>query len=154
MKKLILIAAYLLAAFMTGCSKSPSGDEPVIDPVEDVSYIGTMKVISGGEENVSENVNVSVSFNGDKTVDIMFHKVKFVPQMPMPLDVTVPGVKYEVGKDGVYAISADGIVPVALGVPYEKFRVSGLTGTFEEDDLSLALTFGQYPTSYSGSRVK
>lgn len=154
MKKLIFIAASLLAAFMTGCSKSPSADGPVIDPTEDVSYIGTMKVISDDVENVSEKVNVSVLFNEDATVDILFHKVKFVPQMPVTLDVTVPGVKYDVGKDGVYTISGDGIVPVTLGMPYEKFKVSGLTGSFDDATLSLSLTFGKYPTSYTGSRVR
>ncbi len=154
MKRIVFaVAASMLALFMVGCSKNPSGSDPVIDPVEDISYTGVLNVTSGGVENASENVNVSVSFNEDKTVDILLHKVKFVPQMPFPLDVTVPGVKYEC-RDGVYSLSGDGIVPVAVGVPYEKFKVSGLTGTLDENTLSLSLRFGQYPTSYSGARKK
>lgn len=154
MKKMFFaVAASMLALFMVGCSKNPSGADPVIDPVEDVSYMGVLKVTSDGVENTSENVNVSVSFKEDKTVDILLHKVKFVPQMPVTLDVTVPGVKYEC-RDGVYSLSGDGIVPVTMGMPYEKFKVSGLTGTLDENTLSLALRFGQYPTSYSGARKK
>lgn len=150
MKRMILAAAAaLLAVFMTGCSKDNSGDSPVIDPVEPASYTGTLKVTSDGVENTTENVHVSVSFQENGTVDILFHKVKFVPQMPVTLDVTVPGVSSE-AKDGVYHLSGEDIIPVAMGMPYEKFKVTGLSGTLNEDIMSLSLNFGQYPTSYSG----
>ena len=47
-------------------------------------YSGTMTVTADGIDNVSEEVKVEVRIDETaKTLDIMFYKVKFVPQMPV-----------------------------------------------------------------------
>lgn len=54
-------------------------------------YSGTMTVTAGGSDNVSEDVAVDCLLDKEaSTMKILFHKVKFVPQMPISLDVTVP----------------------------------------------------------------
>lgn len=54
-------------------------------------YSGTMTFTAGGSDNVSEDVAVDCLLDKEaSTMKILFHKVKFVPQMPISLDVTVP----------------------------------------------------------------
>lgn len=152
MKKIFLVFAAMSAALVSGCSKN-NPDGPVIDPVDNVFYTGKMTVLDGETENVSENVTVEVSFTADDTVQLLFKKVKFVPQMPMTLDVTVPGVKRERQKDGSYVLSGDGIVPETMTLPYSKFTVTGLSGTLAPGSLVMSLKFGEYPVEYSGTAV-
>lgn len=89
-----MIAAVSVVA--AACSKN----EPVkiIETPAETVYSGTMTVVAGGKDNISENVKVNVSLKEDGTATIIFNKVKFVPQMPVSLDVTVPGVKCEIRK--------------------------------------------------------
>ena len=54
-------------------------------------YSGTMTFTAGGSDNVSEDVAVDCLLDKEaSTMKILFHKVKFVPPMPISLDVTVP----------------------------------------------------------------
>ena len=153
MRKSFFVFAALSAALVSGCSEN-NPDEPVIDPVEDAVYVGTMTVMSAGVENVSEDVNVEVSFADNDTVTLLFRKVKFVPQMPVTLDVTVPGVGCDVQADGSYVLSGDGIVPETMTLPYPKFTVTGLSGKVDAESIVLSLKFGEYPVKYSGEVVR
>lgn len=116
-------------------------------------YIGTMTVIYDGEEFVTGNVSVMVGMSEDSaTMDIKMLKVKFVPAMPVRIDVLIPGVRVESVSDdgGTVVFSGDGIIPYALGGEYKKFVVSGLSGKIDNGTLSFDLVFGEYPTSYEG----
>lgn len=78
-----LLNAFLIAAVSVvaaACSKN----EPVkiIETPAETVYSGTMTVVAGGKDNVSENVKVNVNLQEDGTATIIFNKVKFVPQMP------------------------------------------------------------------------
>lgn len=152
MKKICFALAACLAALVSGCSKdTPDGPDNPGDVAPAASeYVGTMTVNASGTENVSENVTVEVTEESASAVTLVFRKVKFVPQMPMSLDVTVPGVKCMPEKDGTFTLSGDGIVPTALAMPYPKFTVTGLSGTLGGGSLEVSLNFGEYPTAYSG----
>ena len=83
----------------------------------------------------------------------MFYKVKFVPQMPVSLDVSVPGVGFEV-KNGTIELSADGIVPLSGGtLPFPKYTVTGLSGTLTDTVILMKLNFGEYPVAYDGQKL-
>ena len=76
-----------------------------------------MTVTAGGSDNVSEDVAVDCLLDKDtRTMKILFHKVKFVPQMPISLDVTVPDVGYS-EKDSEVTFSGDGIVSLRRHCP-------------------------------------
>lgn len=141
--KTFLIAAVLV--FAAACSKN----EPVkiIETPTETVYSGTMTVVADGKDNVSENVNVSLQNNG--TATIIFNKVKFVPQMPVSLDVTVPGVKCEICENEII-LSGNDIVPMAMGMPYKKYNVTSLTGKITAGKLTISLNFGEFATSYVG----
>ena len=142
-----MIAAVLVVA--AACSKN----EPVkiIETPTETVYSGTMTVVADGKDNVSENVNVNVNVNlqDDGTATIIFDKVKFVPQMPVSLDVTVPGVKCEI-RENVIILSGNDIVPLAMGMPYAKYNVTSLTGKIIAGKLTISLNFGEFATSYVG----
>ena len=140
-----LIAAVLVVA--AACSKN----EPVkiIETPAETVYSGTMTVVADGKDNVSENVKVNVSFKEDGTATIIFNKVKFVPQMPVSLDVTVPGVTCETRENEII-LSGNDIVPLAMGMPYERYKVTSLTGKITAGKLTISLNFGGFATSYAG----
>lgn len=145
-----LFKTFLIAAVLTvaaACSKN----EPVkiIETPAETVYSGTMTVVAGGKDNVSENVNVNVSLQDDGTATIVFNKVKFVPQMPVSLDVTVPGVKCECRENEII-LSGNDIVPMAMGMPYKKYKVTSFTGKIIAGKLKISLNFGEFATSYVG----
>lgn len=143
--KAFLIAAVLVVA--AACSKN----EPVkiIETPTETVYSGTMTVVAGGKDNVSENVNVNVNLQDDGTATIIFNKVKFVPQMPVSLDVTVPGVTCEIREKEIM-LSGNDIVPLAMGMPYERYKVTSLSGKIIAGKLTISLNFGVFATSYVG----
>ena len=143
--KTFLFAAVLVVA--AACSKN----DPVkiIETPTETVYSGTMTVVADGKDNVSENVKVNVSFQEDGTATIIFNKVKFVPQMPVSLDVTVPGVTCETRENEII-LSGNDIVPLAMGMPYERYKVTSLNGKIIAGKLTVSLNFGGYATSYVG----
>ena len=143
-----LFNAFLIAAALTvaaACSKNEP--EKIIETLTETVYSGTMTVVADGKDNVSENVNVSPQDDG--TATIIFNKVKFVPQMPVSLDVTVPGVKCEIRENEII-LSGNDIVPLAMGMPYKKYKVTSLTGKITAGKLKISLNFGEFATSYVG----
>lgn len=147
-----LFNAFLIAAVSVvaaACSKN----EPVkiIETPAETVYSGTLTVVAAGKDNVSENVNVNVnvSLQDDGTATIIFNKVKFVPQMPVSLDVTVPGVKCEIRENEII-LSGNDIVPLAMGMPYAKYKVTSLNGKITAGKLTVSLNFGEFATSYVG----
>lgn len=149
-KKLILIASMLLA--VAGCSKNNVNEEK--EAPRSSVYSGSLNVVAGGKDNVTEGVEVNADIDKDGVLTLVFHKVKFVPQMPVSLDVTVPDVKYSREADGSLLLSGDGIVPITMMQPYPKYTVTGLSGKMSAKALSISLNFGEFPTSYSGNVVE
>lgn len=146
---MILMTAALLLSI--SCSKENETEEtPSLSGVYE--YSGGMTVTAGGVDNVSDNVKVEVRIDEkSQTLDILFYKVKFVPQMPISLDVTVPGVRFSAAY-GSMKFSAEGIVPLSGGtVPFPKYTVTALTGSLDRSQISMTLNFGEYPVSYTGN---
>ena len=115
---------------------------------ETPKFYGSLTVRSDGKDFTSENLAVQVASDpSGKTMDMKLHKVKFVPAMPVRIDVTIPDITLEA--DGSF--HGDNIVPYALGGrPYPKYTVYGLEGKIKDGTLVFSLKFGNYPTTYSG----
>ena len=146
MKKIFMLLLAVMPLLTMSCSKE---DGDVENPLlsGNYEYSGTMTVTADGIDNVSEEVKVEVR------IDEMFYKVKFVPQMPVSLDVSVPGVGFEV-KNGTIELSADGIVPLSGGtLPFPKYTVTGLSGTLTDSGILMKLNFGEYPVAYEGQKL-
>lgn len=146
MRKLIALAIAILG--LASCHKTPQPHEL---PPQDI-YLGTMSVDYEG--GVVDNPDIQVAFlpsEDGKHADIIIYKIKFVPKMPVRIDVTIPGVALAEEPSG-YSFSCDNVVPLALGGEYPKYNVTALSGTLKGADLSFGLNFGAYPTRFNGTR--
>lgn len=124
-------------------------DEPV--PNVKASYNGVVTVEYQGEDYNNENILVEYNPSEDgKKADIVIYKIKFVPQMPVTIDVTIPGVDVTVSTTGI-SFSGNDIVPMAMGGPYERYLVTNLTGSIVDGTMSFSLNFGSTPTRFTGS---
>lgn len=148
MKIKALLAASLLI-FAASCGKKDS--TPVDLDANTRDFIGTVSVETS--DGIIENTNVSVSCNFDKngkTATVIFFGVKFAEKMPM-MDITIPDVKI---KTGTYSTSLEctNVDPIALGEPNPQYVVTDFSGTMTEDELSITTNFGDYSTTYNGTR--
>lgn len=149
--------AYVFAALLlvVSCQEPPT-------VITDLSprYSGKMTVVYEGEDFVQAGISVKAEMSEDgKKMDLMLEKVKFVPAMPLRIDVTIMNIPLEDTADGSVSFSADGVVPWAMGGPYDTYRVNDLTGYIKDATLVFSLDFFNvkknegYPTSYSGEIV-
>lgn len=147
MKHISLFAIVLLIA--TACGKSFS-EQPSLPTKGD--YFGTVEVSYEG--TVYENPGISVSYTPSatgETVSLTLHQIKFVPQMPVSIDVTIPTVDVSY-QNGLIILSCNDVVPQAMGGDMPKYTVSHFLGTVDGENLSFSLYFGDYPTSFTGKR--
>ena len=150
MKKMFFAAALMLAVI--ACGK----DEKPVDPGQDeqsfpADYTGTVTVIYNEEE--VDNPDITVTLRESETegqLEIDMFQIRFVPTMPVTVDLTIPSVSYEVHPDGTLSLSADDVAPLYLGNPMEPYRVTGFTGKLDDKGLTFSLNFGSYPTSFTG----
>ena len=150
MKRFFTIFA--LAWALVSCEKAPT-----IITDDSPEYIGTMVVAYEGEDFEQSGIKVLGEFDESKTtIDIKLQKVKFVPAMPIRIDVTIMDVPVVSDGDGSWTFEADGLTPWAMGGPYDTYRVDDLRGTISGDSIEFSLGFfntkkqENYPTSYSG----
>ena len=109
LNKLIFAAAALL---MLGCGKK--GTEDVLVP-EKGSYTGTVTVVYQGSDFDNENIKVDFIPAADgKTASIVLNQIRFVPQMPVTIDVTIPDVTLQADEKEI-VLSCARVVPLALG---------------------------------------
>ena len=150
--KIFKIFALVAMMFgMVACEDNNEGDS-IIDNDYTMSYKGTVTVVVDGELFDSPNKEIEVYPASDgKSLNILFKKMKFVPTMPVSLDVTIPNVSF-VQLNGTTRLVADDIVPTCVFGKQEKYIVTNLQGTLTESTLELTLNFGEYPTSFKGTK--
>ncbi|MGM9767616.1 MAG: calycin-like domain-containing protein [Candidatus Cryptobacteroides sp.] len=148
MRKFFALAAFA-AMILSGCDTieklKKTGDE---------EYVGTMTVVYQGADVPSDDVKIDVVYEIDGTLTLKFNKVKFVPQMPVSLDINVSGVHYSM-KDGNVSFSGTGIVPTygLVNTEMPDYTVTDLVGTIVDNTLDFSLKFGSVPTSYTGYKL-
>lgn len=141
----VLLSVLMVAA--VACGKKM--DEPV--PNVKADFNGTVTVEYQGQDFDNENIKVNYTPSADgKTADITIFQIKFVPQMPVTIDVTIPAVPVTVSSTGI-SFSGTDIIPTAMGGPVERYKVTNLTGNLVDGTINFSLNFGSYPTRYSGT---
>lgn len=155
MKKIIFYA--LLGAlslnFISCEEEDGNGNETndvVIKPVE-TRYTGTISVNFKGQTTDTEGVDCGVlKDDNKKTIDLNLYQVKFVPQMPLTIDLTIPSISFQESNDEI-KFSADSIAPTMGGNPYPDYAAKNLTGMIIGDSIWFHCSFGDYPTTYQGN---
>ena len=136
----------LTALALWACNQK---DPEVITP-KTADYQGTVTVMYQGEPYDNENVDVNFTPSEDgKTASITIYKIRFVPQMPVTIDVTIPSVELTSTSQEVI-LRCDEVIPLAMGGEFPRYKVTNLTGVVKEGKLDFSLNFGDFPTSFSG----
>lgn len=155
MKKIIFYA--LLGAlslnFISCEEEDGNGNETndvVIKPVE-TRYTGTINVNFKGQATDTEGVDCGVlKDDNKKTIDLNLYQVKFVPQMPLTIDLTIPSISFQESNNEI-KFSADSIAPTMGGNAYPDYAAKNLTGMITGDSIWFHCSFGDYPTTYQGN---
>ena len=136
-----------LLCFGVGCD---TGDNNLpTKPVEEC-YIGPLSVDQNdGTFYYQSNVKTTYEISAEGRLSFAMYNVKFAEGMPIKLNMFVDGVAF-IEEDGQYTLSGNGLVPYAMGGPFEKFTITNLTGTLTEESFSLEFLCGEYPVTYSG----
>jgi len=158
MTKRIISVAAIAAIALAACDKNGGGGTEY----EEQTFSGTMEVTYEGTPYQTEGVIAVVSDfdeDSDKDIDITMKSVKFVPQMPVTVDVVIPDVPVTLSGNTL-TISGDNIIPaLANGTPYPTYTVTALSGAItgfgtSSATLSMSLNFGSFPTTYTGKTEK
>lgn len=149
MKQIFFLA--LSAILLMSCENGDNNNLPN-KPTAKSCYTGTMNVDQkDGTMYTQEDVEVDYEIHDDATLNFVMYDVKFAKGMPLKLDMVVEGVSYTEA-DGVYTLSGDGIIPYAMGGPFEKFTITQLEGSISDGAMTLSFMCGEYPVTYSGTR--
>lgn len=147
MKTNHLLAA-LTAVLLTGC-KAASPETPLVPEPSD--YTGTVTVIYQEEPFDNENINVNFTPSDDgRTASITIHQIRFVPKMPVTIDVTIPGIALQSTTEKIL-LTCEKVIPLAMGGEYPRYTVTGLKGEIVGYEMTFSLLFGDYPTSFKGT---
>lgn len=111
-------------------------------------YEGTVTVILQDTSVDNNNIRVDYISEGE-TASIKIKKIRFVPAMP-EIDVTVPNIRITNQDDGRASLSCDNVIPLALGGEFPKYIVHNFQGAVGNGTLTFSLSFGDYPTSFTG----
>lgn len=152
MKNKHLLTA-LVAMSMIACGKETT-ETPLVP--EEADYVGTVTVIYNEAPFDNEGIRVNFTPAEDGlTASITLHQIRFVPQMPVTIDVTIPDIALQKGEDKI-TLSCERCIPLAMGGEYPKYTVTDLRGEIVGEELAFSLNFGDYPTSFKGriERVK
>lgn len=143
-------AAALLILAALSCS---TDDINELDKKEEKGYIGTVSVEYNGETYDNPNIKVSYTPSVDgRTANLKIFKIKFVPQMPVRVNVTIPGIQVW-QEESITRFYVDDINPLSLGGEFPKYRVTDMNGSISGNEINFSLNFGEYPTRYSGACV-
>lgn len=146
MKTKMLFAA-LTAMTLIACGKIEP-ETPVVPQESD--YQGTVTVIYEGAPFDNENIEVNFTPAEDgKTATITIYQIRFVPRMPVTVDVTIPNVELQSTTEKVL-LSCERTIPLAMGGEFPRYTVTNLQGEIVNNELNFSLNFGDSPTSFKG----
>ena len=141
-----MILAFAALALLA-CNKEEKNETPVAE-AGDYKGVVTVEASSGTFDNEDIEVNFTPSEDG-KTASIIIYKIRFVPQMPVTIDVTIPNVAVQSTTEKIL-LSCERTIPLAMGGEYPRYTVTDLKGEIVGQEMSFSLNFGDSPTSFQG----
>lgn len=100
----------------------------------------------------TEDVAVKVDYDKDAgTASVLLRHVKFVPWMPVTLDLLLQDVR-ATANGTVVSLSGRDILPVEYPsmVEADDYLVTSFSGSLTEQSLELSLSFDDYTVKYTG----
>lgn len=146
----LILGIVFSAVLFASCENGEHNTLPT-KPIEKECYVGTLTVDQNdGTFYTQEDVKIDYEIIDGK-LNFVMYKVKFAPGMPLKLDMVVEGVDC-IGALGTYTLAGNGIVPYAMGGPFEKFTITELVGLITNHTMSLSFNCGEYPVTYEGTK--
>ena len=147
--KIKALTIALAALTLVACEQTPEPIVPVL-----TYYLGEATVEATTGTVVNADARVEFYPYEDGSADLILYEIKFAPNMPLKLDVTVPGVTITSTHEKI-TLSGDDIIPFALGGnQFPNYKVTDLQGEIVGDKLTFTLKFGGIPTSYIGEKCE
>ena len=151
MKLTKLILSIMASAVLFASCENGDHNTLPSKPIEKECYIGTMTVDQNdGTFYTQEDVEVDYEIIDGK-LNFVMYDVKFAKAMPLKLNMVVEGVDC-LGAIGNYVLAGNGIVPYAMGGPFEKFTITELVGAITNNSMTLSFKCGEYPVTYEGRK--
>jgi hypothetical protein len=146
----LLLSLALMGLMFVACENGHNNNLPN-NPNNSKCFEGTMTVDQNDGTFYTQN-DVQVDYEIlDGKLNFVMYKVKFASGMPVKLDMVVEGADY-IEDNGLITISGDGIVPYAMGGPFEKFTITNLHGEVNGNSMTLSFICGDYPVEYQGTK--
>ena len=138
-------------ATLTNSQPADEDNNEDSDPIlASISALGTLSVDFQGQTYDTENYTIRIDIVSESTLNLVFNQVQFVPQMPVKIDIVVPGIGYVQNANSI-TFSGDNIVPSAAGISYDQYKVSHVEGSVVGTTMTVDLTFGSFPTHFTGT---
>lgn len=116
---------------------------------ESIRTQGLMTVKLDDTTNFEYSIDSVIFSFGKEYVKIDMKKVKFSPQMPISLDMTIDSVAYYIDNNDEAILSGNNIVPKALGGPFPQYTITNLSGKCGFN-YEFTMMCGKYPVEYNG----
>lgn len=129
MKRILSIIAFFAFFALHSCEENNTTFPNEADGV----YRGKLTV-----GDYTRDAGISITENGDSTVDIFFDNVKFAALMPVKIDITLKDIPCSSGE--VLSFSAENVDPYINKetVPQPGYRFSRVEGTVTGNELLLS----------------
>ena len=138
------------AALLAACVHPEAEPEEVPIQPETGEYLGVVTVEYSGTSFDNESITVLFQPAEDgKTASLEIKRIKFVPAMPVTIDVTIPDVELTSTSEEIDLVCGE-VIPLAMGGEYPRYIVTGLIGRIVGDEMTFSLKFGDYPTTFRG----
>ncbi|MDE6140198.1 MAG: hypothetical protein K2J31_05110 [Alistipes sp.] len=153
--KLIKMMMCVACAISLAVACDKSDNDYILIPVDN-TFSGELSVDqTDGTFFRQQDVELRYEMNIDDvplTMDIYMYRVQFAEAMPVKLDMTIPGVDFSY-EGGAIEIEGEGIVPLAMGGEFPAYTITGLRGKIENGRMTLSMTCGKYPLTYTGTAM-
>ena len=146
MKKILVLMA--AAVLLFSCKKDDKGVAAGV-----YAFDGMITTRADDMDYHTEDVAVKVDYDKETgTASVLLRHVKFVPWMPVTLDLLLQDVR-ATSNGTVVSLSGRDILPVEYPSMAEAddYFVTSLGGSLTEHSLELSLSFDDYTVKYTGS---
>ena len=152
----VLAAAALLAACNQNTPDNPNEQtKAAFAKATHFEALGTNTVPNVEGENkdqpfILDSVRVEAIIMTDTTLDLYLYGINFSSKMPVTIDRIIPSVTYTRTAERII-ISGENIAPTMGGNPFDRYRITGLSGFISADSLVFSNNYGTYQDcSYIG----
>lgn len=164
MKKIFFSVCALAASVLTfsSCDKQDKNDpeNPSVsfEKAQFFEAIGTNTVpnvegVSHDQPFIMDSVHVETVIVTDTTLDIKLYGISFSSKMPVRIDMVIPSARYTRTSTQI-TISGENIIPTMGGNPFDRYVITGLTGTLTADSLNFSNSYGSYDGCTYAGKIK